>query len=207
MSTISTLFVTRLYRNLLTGRRAGDLNRELAATCQLIAAEDQAGQAWSQQHGYAGYTSYASLDDLCRRAPAFADLELALDGHVAAFAKELQLDLDRRRLVRDSMWINVLLDGGAHTGHIHPGAVISGTYYVAVPPGAGAIRFEDPRLPLMMAAPPRKTRARLDNRTFVEVAPKAGEVLLWESWLRHEVLPNRVDAPRVSVSFNYRLEP
>ena len=37
--------------------------------------------------------------------------------------------------------------GAVHTPHIHPHSVVSGTYYVTVRRGCGAIRFEDPRLP------------------------------------------------------------
>ena len=87
--------------------------------------------------------------------------------------------------------------------HIHPRAVVSGTYYVSVPPGAGAIRFEDPRLALMMAAPARKPAARKENRTFHVVQPKAGTLLLWESWLRHEVLASKSSRERISICFNY----
>jgi uncharacterized protein (TIGR02466 family) len=107
------------------------------------------------------------------RVPAFADLVKRLDRHVAAFAAEVDFDL-KRRLKLDSIWINVLAPGGVHTGHIHPHSAVSGTYYVAVPAGAGAIRFEDPRLPLMMAAPPRKAKARPENRLFATAAPQAG---------------------------------
>ena len=32
---------------------------------------------------------------------------------------------------------------------------------------------------------------------------EAGNVVLFESWLRHEVPPNPVDAERISISFNY----
>jgi uncharacterized protein (TIGR02466 family) len=81
--------------------------------------------------------------------------------------------------------------------------VLSGTLYVAVPPGAGALRLEDPRLPLMMAAPTRRADAPEAARTFVTLTPAPGTVFIWESWLRHEVLPNRAKAPRVSLSFNY----
>jgi len=40
-------------------------------------------------------------------------------------------------------------------------------------------------------------------RPFVYVTPKVGEVLLWESWLRHEVPMNMAEQERISVSFNY----
>ena len=96
--------------------------------------------------------------------------------------------------------------GAVHTPHIHPHSAISGTYYVTAPPESGAIRFEDPRLGLMMAAPPRKKTARPENRSFVDVTPKPGMLLLWESWLRHGVEPNAARAPRISVSFNFRMD-
>jgi len=205
MARITHLFTSLIYRAELAAR-VSSLVGDVRAAALAIAAEDRAGQAWSRAQGYRGYTSYASLNDLPRRSPEMADLARHLDGHVRRFAGELDLDLGRRRLQLDSLWINILEPGGHHAAHIHPNAVVSGTFYVDVPRGASAIRFEDPRLALMMAAPPRKASARRRNRTFVEVAPKPGTLLLWESWLRHEVLENRARRARVSVSFNFRWE-
>jgi uncharacterized protein (TIGR02466 family) len=201
MPTVDALFVTKLYRAELADD-GGRLGADLDAACRSIAADDAAGRRWSRRNGYPGYTSYASLNDLPWRVPAFADLVKAIDRHVAAFAGELDFDL-KGKLKLDSLWINVLDPGGVHTGHIHPHSAVSGTYYVSVPDGAGAIRFEDPRLPLMMAAPPRKRKARDENRLFATVAPRAGTLLLWESWLRHEVPFNGAQEQRISVSFNY----
>ena len=180
--------------------------RGLEETCLGLAMDDCAGRRWSKDHGYGGYTSYASLHDLTRRASIFAELERALSKHVAGFARELQFDLAGKKLALDSLWVNVMNKGAIHAPHIHPHSVISGTYYVAVPPASGVLRFEDPRLPLMMAAPARKEKARLQNRLFVNVAPKPGMLLLWESWLRHGVETNRAAGRRVSVSFNYRMD-
>lgn len=201
MAEISTLFVTKLYRAELAD--AHTLNADLVKACRIIADEDEAGRVWSRTKGYRGYTSYASLNDLPLRDPSFAALERELDKHAGAFAKALHLDLGRRRLKLDSIWINVLEPGGAHSGHIHPHSVLSGTYYVDVPAGASALKLEDPRLPMMMAAPARSENAPEDERTFVYVAPKAGEVLIWESFVRHEVPVNAARKPRISVSFNY----
>ena len=191
------LFVTRLHRGRIS------LAQDLERTCLGVAAQDQAGQRWSREHGYGGYTSYASLNDLTRRASVFEDLEKAIAKQVAAFARELQFDMAGRKLALDSLWINVMEKGAIHAPHIHPHSVISGTYYVTVPPKSGAIRFEDPRLPMLMAAPPKKKNARPENRSFIDVVPKPGLLLLWESWLRHGVEPNRARTPRISVSFNY----
>ncbi len=197
-----SLFATRFYQGQLG---APDLVTELDEACRALAREDGAGRRWCKAHGYRGYTSYASLNDLTRRDPRFDDLQRLLARHVAAFATECAMDLGGRRLKLDSLWVNVLKPGGAHSGHIHPHSVVSGTVYVAVPPGSGALKLEDPRLPMLMAAPPRRNDAPEDLRSFVYAAPEPGSVFLWESWLRHEVVSGTGNGERISISFNYRL--
>ncbi len=56
---------------------------------------------------------------------------------------------------------------------------------------------------MLMHAPVRAKDAPRELQPFVYVTPKAGEVLLWESWLRHEVPMNMAEDERISVSFNY----
>ncbi len=198
--TVTPLFVTEIYRadRLLDS----DALEELDDTCRAFADDDEAGQAWSQQKAYLGYTSYGSMNDLPLRAPAFAQLKTLLDKHVAVFADKLDYDLGGKKLKLDNMWINVLEHLGTHSGHIHPHSVLSGTFYVNIPEGAAALRFEDPRLGLMMHAPTRRQN-RSEHQSFVSVTPEAGTVLLWESWLRHEVPINLSEDVRISVSFNY----
>ena len=89
---------------------APDLLAELEDSSRLFAAEDGAGRAWSRAHGYRGYTSYASLNDLPERDPAFHDLKRLLDKEVKAFAKAAHFDL-AKPLKLDSMWVNVLKPG------------------------------------------------------------------------------------------------
>jgi uncharacterized protein (TIGR02466 family) len=187
-----SLFATRLYEADLDDEA---LLERLAHSVRSLAADDEAGRRWSKAHHYAGYTSYASLNDLPRRDPAFADLAKLLGRHATAFGRECAFELARKPRL-DSLWVNLLRGAGHHSAHIHPHSIISGTLYVEVPPGSGAIRFEDPRLPLMMAAPS-------GPETFVAVEPRPGLVLLWESWLRHEVLPGTGRAERLSISFNF----
>ena len=203
MSSTTSLFASPLYRAKLSEHGSVDI-AEMAASCFAIAEDDEAGQEWCETEGYPGYTSYASLTDLPWRFPIFADLVKVLDAHVAAFADELALDLGEGRLELEDIWINILPEGGSHSGHIHPHSVISGTTYVAMPEGTSALRFEDPRLPMMMAHPPRRKDAPEALRPFVYVAPDVGDVLLWESFVRHEVPLNMAEDERVSVSFNYK---
>ena len=203
MTKINTVFATPLYHASLTEQGDIDLD-DIERSCWSIAQDDEAGQKWCEENGYPGYTSYASLTDLGWRFPVFAELEKLLDRHVAQFVKELDWDLGDKAVTLEDLWINILPEGGTHSGHIHPHSVVSGTTYIAMPEGASAIRFEDPRLPQMMAAPPRRKDARNGLKPFVYVVPKVGDVILWESWLRHEVPVNMSEEDRISVSFNYR---
>lgn len=204
MPHIKTLFATRLYHARLTEFGTPLDQAELEGSCLSIAEDDEAGQDWCEENGYPGYTSYASLTDLPWRFPIFADLVKVLDAHVAAFAEDLEFDLGDGKLVLEDIWINILPEWGTHASHIHPHSVISGTTYIAMPEGTSALKLEDPRSARMMAAPPRRKDAREELRPFLYVKPAVGDVLLWESWLRHEVPINLAEDERISVSFNYK---
>ena len=197
---IRSLFATPFYDAALDDPA---LLAELDHSCRVLGEEDRAGRAWSKAHRYHGYTSYASLSDLPQRDPAFDDLRRILDKHVCAFAEACAFDLAKKPKL-DSMWVNILKPGGAHSGHIHPHSIISGTFYVRAPEGAGPLKLEDPRLPAMMAAPLRRDDAPEMLKPFIYVEPVAGTVFLWESWLRHEVVPGSAKSDRISISFNYK---
>lgn len=196
-----TAFVTEVYRVGLPLIEAQ--NDDLAAIAYSMAEDDGAGQAWSAANAYPGYTSYGSVNDLAWRFPPIDALKDALTREAEVFAGLLELDLLGRALRLDSLWINILGPGSGHSGHIHPHSVISGTYYVRTPPKAGALRLEDPRLPLMMAAPPRLRTAEAQRQSFFYLQPRAGEAIFWESWLRHEVPLNDCPEDRISISFNF----
>jgi uncharacterized protein (TIGR02466 family) len=193
------LFATGLYEAVVDDQA---LLGDLAHSIRTLAKDDTAGQRWSREKGYKGYTSYASLNDLPRRDPAFAELKKILDRHAAKFAGDLAFDLGRKPRL-DSLWVNLMNPGGHHTAHIHLHSILSGTFYVEAPGGSGPIRFEDPRLPMMMAAPVRREDAPEELRNFVSIEPRSGLLLMWESWLRHEVLPGTARADRLSISFTF----
>lgn len=198
-------FTTQIYTASLQREKARerDLRRRLLREITELREADGAGLAWSKANYGPGFTSYASVNDLPRRSPTFAELERAIDAHVRRFVKSLELDLGGKKLEMTTCWANVMPKGAQHSWHIHPLSVISGTYYVVVPKGASALKFEDPRLDRMMASPPRSVRARRENRLVASYAPEAGQLILFESWLRHEVPLNRSQSERISISFNY----
>src|SRR5262245_47561629 len=192
---IRALFPTLISKEFLGGRDLRRFNRDLADECRALAASDVPGQRWSARHYLGGYTSYGSLDRMHLVSSVFATLLKRLDPHVRTFARRLRYDLSGRSLAMTDCWVNVMPAGVVHALHLHPTSFISGTYYVEVPDGAGALKVEDPRLSRMMAAPPRTSH--------VSMPARPGDVILFESWLRHEVPPARFAGERISISFNY----
>ena len=196
-------FPTLIYRHALSRAVGGRFNRDLADECQALAAADSAGRRWSARNYLGGYTSYGSHDRLHLVSSLFATLRRRIDPHVKAYADSLHYDLTGRALAMTDCWLNIMPAGVVHSLHLHPASFISGTYYVAVPRGAGALKFEDPRLSRLMAAPPRRRDAPRRFRAHVRMPARAGDLILFESWLRHEVPPAHYDGERISISFNY----
>jgi uncharacterized protein (TIGR02466 family) len=200
---IRVLFPTLVYAARLRSRGARALNRRLLDECRQLRADDAAGRRWSARSYPGGYTSYASVNRMHRLSPTFAALARALEPHVARFVRALEFDLEGRALAMTDCWVNIMGRGASHGLHLHPLSTLSGTYYVAAAPGSPGLKFEDPRLERYMAAPPRRAGARRARRPWVTVAARPGSLVLFESWLRHEVPPHTSAAERVSISFNY----
>jgi uncharacterized protein (TIGR02466 family) len=195
------LFPTFVYSSRLRASKWRTLNNQLLRECRQLREDDESGRRWSAKNYPGGYTSYNSVSGLHRISPTFAALERALTTHVKAYARRLEFDLTGRELAMTDCWVNIMPRHVVHGLHLHPLSTISGTYYVQTPRGCPGIKFEDPRLDRYMAAPPRRPDAK--HRPWVVLPAEAGTLVLFESWLRHEVAPNPLDAERISISFNY----
>jgi uncharacterized protein (TIGR02466 family) len=200
---ISSWFPTFIYYESLTPRPAVKFNQELLKECHQIRDYDEEGQEWSRLNYPGGYTSYHSMDQLHKFSSTFAELERRISRHVKLFARHLDMDLRKRQIEMSDCWINIMPRQVAHGLHLHPLSFISGTYYISTPPGSSSIKFEDPRLSKFMAAPPRLPKHKDENKQFVSYPAESGKLVLFESWLRHEVAANQSDEERISVSFNY----
>lgn len=198
-------FPTLIHHAPLQREGMARLNKELLKEIEQLQELDQAGRKWSRTGYVGGYTSYGSMDRLHQFSSTFMALEKKLDAHVRRYAKALHWDLRGGRLVMTDCWANVMPKGCAHSFHLHPQSVVSGTYYVKTPRGASGLKFEDPRLSQLMAAPVRRADAPPEQQPFITVPAKAGSVILFESWLRHEVPASTIAETRVSISFNYHL--
>jgi uncharacterized protein (TIGR02466 family) len=203
MSATRRLFPPLIHVAPLQRSGVAAFNKRLLAECRQLSVDDEAGRRWSVRNYPGGYTSYGSQSRMHRLSPTFALLERRLQRHVRAYAAELGLDLEGRELAMTDCWVNLMPTGVAHGLHLHPVSTISGTYYVRVPPRSPGLKFEDPRLERYMAAPPRRPDSAAELQPWQTVPARAGQVVLFESWLRHEVPASRAATERVSISFNF----
>jgi uncharacterized protein (TIGR02466 family) len=197
--TTHKLFPTLVYSNRLQTGRWQAFNDRLLRECRQLRNDDASGRRWSADNYPGGYTSYSSASHMHRVSPTFMDLERKLARHVQAFVRQSKLDLAGRDLTMTDCWVNIMPRAVSHGLHLHPLSTLSGTYYVQTPKGVPGIKLEDPRLDRFMAAPPRKPGAH----PWVVLPAEAGSLILFESWLRHEVAANPRAGERISISFNY----
>jgi uncharacterized protein (TIGR02466 family) len=200
---LHALFPTLVYAAALQRSNAREFNRQLLKECRQLRRDDVAGRRWSVKNYPGGYTSYGSVHRLQTVSPTFESLRRKLQPHVAAFCTAVEWDLKGRELEMTDCWVNIMPRRTVHGLHLHPHSTLSGTYYAQVPRGSPGIKFEDPRLDRFMAAPPRKAQPKREVKPWVTFPAEAGRLVLFESWLRHEVVPNSVNGERISVSFNY----
>ncbi|MGZ3770540.1 MAG: TIGR02466 family protein [Bdellovibrio sp.] len=200
---IKALFPTFVYSSPLKAQGVSSLNKEIKEEALKFREIDEQGQIWSAKNYKGGYTSYGSIAQLHKVSTTFENLEKEINKHVYKFARYLEMDINPKELKMSACWINIMPTDVIHTMHIHPLSVISGTYYVQTPKNCSSIKFEDPRMESFMASPPRKHNAKVHNQRYYSVEPKEGQVVLFESWTRHEVPKNDAAKERISISFNY----
>lgn len=101
-------------------------------------------------------------------------------------------------------WANIHDRGGYNVVHVHSGSWLSGTVYLAAPPGAGRIFFNDPRPAAAMEslpwAPERPSSPARAREKFV-AQPRDLLLILFPSWLPHGVEESDCEE-RISVAFN-----
>lgn len=136
----------------------------------------------------------------------------ALRSLVQALARCDEATLDSLRFCYHA-WFHVTRAGGHQALHIHPNASWSGVFCVdrgdevAEAPDSGVLRFHHPSTHASMHVDPGNTSLREPfNLGGYEVEHEPGVLILFPSFLAHEVLPYRGDRPRIVVAFNCWIE-
>lgn len=175
---------------------ADALNAKLLTAIDEVRAryKDQGGDPWSEF-----FTTYKSQNKLYE-LPGFRDLTVRIQDEGDKFARFLGIE-QSKPLYITGCWLNVYGRGDSQDVHVHTQQVISGCYYVTAPDGVPGLSVFSPYAEVMLDAPIAETNEM--NVKFVEIPAVAGEMILFRSWTRHCVRPNRTDKERISIAFNF----
>lgn len=178
---------------------AGELNPVLE---KAILAREQA-EAGIQKSNIGGWHSHTDLHEWPEvlQTDFLETLQSALTRMIALGARTDRFDFQFRL----TSWANVNRGGTANAVHNHSMSHWSGVYYVRIGDydadefsRAGGLTFVDPRGGVNMYKHP-------GNSLFGEpmtLMPKAGDLVIFPSWLYHLVRPFRTDTCRISIAFN-----
>ena len=106
-------------------------------------------------------------------------------------------------------WFHITRKGGYQGVHNHPNAAWSGIY--CVDPGdpgdpgsnSGAVRFHDPRTGSDMYRDPTNDHMQIPYRLGSwQLTHSPGKMLIFPSYLLHEIFPYTGSRPRIVVAFN-----
>ncbi len=132
---------------------------------------------------------------------ALAQLVQQLNQYSSERMAELQFDYHA--------WFHVTRKHGFQGQHNHPNASWSGIFCVdqGEPvegrPDSGLVRFHDPRGHVEMYSDPGNRELRVPwNTGTVDVQHERGQLVLFPSYLRHEIYPYLGERPRIVVAFN-----
>jgi uncharacterized protein (TIGR02466 family) len=200
------LFSTPLVIAELPPALAADINPRLR---DMILARANVTQT-SQASNRGGWQSDDRLPDW-----GGADVQAVL-GAISALVGQITMRADASGLHKNDVmwkvngWANINRKGHSNVQHIHPGAYWSAVYYVDVDDEASGGSFQafDPRGGLAtMYCPVLRIGidGYLNSGSSVAHMPKAGQCLLFPSWMPHAVTPYMGEGARISLAFNFSI--
>ena len=109
-----------------------------------------------------------------------------------------------------AMWININKRGVRNALHFHANSFLSGVFYLQIKAKLeeGSLSFRNPNSMMMMSqwiSPGLIENFNPENVRGWQVCLSAGDLILFPSWLEHEVFPHNENEDRISISFNTTL--
>lgn len=145
------------------------------------------------------YTTLRTNSKL-HRDPDFAPLVEHIQTNAEKMARFMRFNFGNNRLMICECWVNIYSARHSQDVHNHSNRVLSGVYYVQVPPGAPGLLIRSPYEDTMIHVPVQESTAA--NTMIYEVPAVEGKMIFFRSFVKHSVRPNQVEGERISIAFN-----
>ena len=187
------LFPTMVWSADISGAR--NMNRDLLETISTLRKEVPSIRR-SNELGWHSPTNMHTHE-------GFALLGECIGKMAETIATSMKARPDTRLVIR-TLWININPKYAWNALHEHPESILSGVYYVQADEKSGCLRFRDPRAAKRMSPWPIAPGSKKDERHWDRVSyqPKPGRMIMFPSWLAHDVEANMSEKERISISFN-----
>lgn len=182
------LFPTRIWQARLPSLR-GHLDEWIAEVLRMRAASPKPAGRTNRQ-------GWNSEDMTVLERPAFAALKQSI--HAACVAALREMGQQDVAFYLQS-WINLHDRGGFNFAHVHEGSLLSGSFYLQVPPGSGKFVFRDPRPGVVHGY---LKGAVPNGYSDIHLTPEFGLLVLFPCWMEHYVEPHNSEEPRIVIAFN-----
>ena len=188
-----SLFPTLIHRGHLPV--ASKINPDLIKHCyQLKKDWEEKGEPVLNRSVKNGWQSKPDIQDL----PELKEFSKCILDATNFIFKQLKVPEEECFGELDTMWYNICPKGGFNAVHVHPGAFLSGVYYLQTPEGSGDLVLHDPR----KASQSSREPGHIARPSLHHFKPQIGDVLIFPAWLEHSVEPNYSNEDRISISFN-----
>lgn len=160
---------------------------------------------FQNQDYHNGYTSYASNYPL-QADPRCAALQSWILREAEGYLRDIGIRPGWQAVIT-SFFGTIGRQWSQHAAHRHENVEISGVYHIEAPEDSAALILHSPLESLQMrsrhdlfkvASPWRQSQRAL--------APQAGQLTLFPSWLEHAVAVQRVEGERLAISVNLVVE-
>ena len=174
---------------------------------QIYRLEKKNKSRQKSNRGLLGFQSEDFKYDADRKDDALNDLLF----HVGSLVQAIHQTDRRGEVVLSNAWCNINRKDGMNIPHTHPGSMYSGVIWLKASEGAGEFVINESDHRIMLQAEP--WYGRLKDPTSppphwcsgVSFKPKEGDILVFPGFLSHQVMPNKNEDDRISLSFNFQV--
>ena len=107
-----------------------------------------------------------------------------------------------KKLKLDNLWCNINYKNSYNVSHVHPEVHFSGVYYLETPKNCGKLIFTNPNTFVRMHPEMKQASEHPNFKSHFYIQPVENLLLIFPSYLLHEVEMNNSNEKRISISFN-----